>query len=347
MLNHIEFDPQNMRLILLDQRKLPHSREFAICETCADVMEAIKNMTIRGAPAIGIAAAYACLLALRENGDFPDWKERLNKQLTLLAKSRPTAVNLAWAVSQMRAEMAKADSADDLATRWLGKAREIHEADQAACRAIGKAGQELLKDGDTVLTHCNAGALATGGYGTALGVIRAAVENGKRIAVIADETRPLLQGSRLTAWELRESGIPVTIACDNAAAMLMAKGKVNAVITGADRIAANGDSANKIGTLGLAIMANYYRIPFYIAAPISTLDFDCQDGSRIVIEERSPEEVTNIGGASIAPAGVPACNFAFDVTPASLIKGIITEKGILRPPFDESIHNMRAEVCQR
>lgn len=342
MTGHIDFDPQSMRLALLDQRRLPHAREQVVCESCADVIEAIRNMTVRGAPAIGITAAYGCLLALRENVGQPDWKERLSRQLALLSRARPTAVNLGWAVEKMRADLERAASPDVLANRWLAKARQIHAEDERACRAIGDIGQTLIKDGDRVLTHCNAGALATGGYGTALGVIRAAIENGKKISVFADETRPLLQGSRLTAWELREDNIPVTVICDNAAALLMAKGLVDLVVTGADRIAANGDAANKIGTLGLAIIANHYHVPFYVAAPVSTLDFDCAGGSDIVIEERDPEEVTRIGRLAIAPDGVAAWNYAFDVTPASLIQAIITEKGILKPPFDQDIQRLRS-----
>lgn len=341
MLKHINFDPRNMRLSLLDQRKLPRSVEYIVCHSCAEAIEAIANMTVRGAPAIGIAAAYACLLALRECGNSPDWKQCLSEKLALISKTRPTAVNLAWAVNEMLAFLAQVGCPEELRKVWLEKARQIHETDEKACRAMGAIGQELLKNGDTVLTHCNAGALATGGYGTALGVIRAAVEKGKQISVIADETRPLLQGSRLTAWELLADGIPVTLACDNAAALIMAKGSVDLVLTGADRIAANGDAANKIGTLALAIIANFYQVPFYIAAPLSTFDFNCATGENIAIEERSSEEVTSIGGVCAAPAGISALNFAFDITPAKLIQGIITEKGILRPPYGPAIRKLR------
>lgn len=334
---HIDFDFENFELKLLDQRKLPEESEYVVCKNVADVISAIVSMTVRGAPAIGVAAAYACLIALKEAGDSPGWQQRLDVMLEQLAAARPTAVNLAWAVNRMKNRHNPADAWSGLLKTWQKEAAAIHEEDVKICQAIGKAGQSLIKDGDTVLTHCNAGSLATGGYGTALGVIRAAVQVGKKVRVIADETRPLFQGARLTAYELARDHVPVAVACDNACAMLMAKGAVQVVITGADRIAANGDTANKIGTLGVAIIARHFKVPFYVAAPLSTIDPAIQSGAGIPIEQRASEEVAVINGRRMTPAGVDCINYAFDVTPADLIDGIITEKGILRPPYEESI----------
>lgn len=329
--DHIVFRKEG--LDLLDQRFLPGEEKRLLCENVATLIGAIKSMAVRGAPAIGVAAAYGCVLAATQARD----DEELDRLLTGLENARPTAVNLAWAVGRMRAIWQPGTPPGEVAEKFLALANIIHQDDVAACRAIGRHGAPLLDDGDCVLTHCNAGALATGGYGTALGVIRAAWEAGKKISVIADETRPLLQGARLTAYELGKIGIPVTIACDNACAQLMGRGLVQKVVTGADRIAANGDTANKIGTLGVAILARHFAIPFYIAAPLSTIDPALANGSQIPIESRDADEVCVINGKRVAPAGVKALNFAFDVTPASLIAGIITERGVLRPPFGESI----------
>lgn len=336
--SHIEFDPEQKILDLLDQRYLPLKKKRFICKDFADVCYAIKNMVVRGAPALGVTGAYGCIFALEQCQKCASCD--LEKLLDELAEARPTAVNLRWAVNAMREDINKKDSFDFLEKKWLAKAKLIHEQDIRICQLIGKSGANLIKDGFSVYTHCNAGALATGGYGTALGVIRAARQQGKNFSVIAGETRPLFQGSRLTAFELFEDNIPVKVAADNSCAFLMAKNLVDIVITGADRIAANGDAANKIGTLGIAILANYYQIPFYIAAPLSTIDINTSTGSEIPIEERDPEEVGLIGSTRIMPKEVSAYNFAFDVTPANLISGIITEKGILYPPYDESVANV-------
>lgn len=318
---------------LLDQRLLPLEEKRLLCDNVESLIRAIRSMAVRGAPAIGVAAAYGCVLAARQARD----EAELERLLKDLENARPTAVNLSWAVQKMRALWQPGAPLADVAQKFLAQAIAIHEDDIAACRAIGRHGAELVEDGDCLLTHCNAGALATGGYGTALGVIRAAWEAGKKISVIADETRPLLQGARLTAWELEQLGIPVTIACDNACALVMGRGMVQKVVTGADRIAANGDTANKIGTCGVAIIARHFDIPFYIAAPLSTIDPSLENGSLIPIENRAPEEVCVINGKRVAPDGVKALNYAFDVTPARLVSGIITECGVLRPPYRESI----------
>lgn len=342
MLKHWEFDKDAPALRLLDQRRLPGSIEWRVCATSQEVADAIKLMVVRGAPAIGVAAAWGCVLAASGAIGHTDWRDRVENALDDLAVARPTAVNLTWAVNRMRETLKKASSVEELLRLWIEQAGTIASEDEEICRKIGQSGEKLIADGDTVLTHCNAGALATAGYGTALGVIRAAMEAGKKVSVIADETRPFFQGSRLTAWELAEDGIPVTVACDNACAAIMNKGLVQLVITGADRIAANGDTANKIGTFGVAIMARYFGIPFYIAAPRSTFDPELATGKEIPIEIRKEDEVTHIGELSIVPSGVSAYNYAFDVTPADLISGIITEKGILYPPYVESIARMFA-----
>ncbi len=339
MEDHIHFDTSERVLDLLDQRLLPAKEERFLCHTTADVIYAIQTMVVRGAPAIGVAAAFGCAVAANECRKEASWKKVLDQKLDLLAQSRPTAVNLAWAVEQQRKiwHTNPDCTPDELFRLFAARGIEIQQADIASCKAIGQASLELVREGDCILTHCNAGALATAGYGTALGVVRAAFEAGRNITVIADETRPLLQGARLTAWELHKDGIPVTIACDNSCACLMSKGKVQLVVVGADRIAANGDTANKIGTFGVAIMAKHFNIPFYVAAPVSTIDKTLADGSLIPIEERDPEEVTSPFGRKTAPDGVSAFNFAFDVTPASLIAGIITDQGLLRPPYTKAI----------
>lgn len=337
MIEHISFGSNG--LTLLDQRLLPAECHHICCRNYSEAIQAIKNMAVRGAPAIGIAAAYACCLACQEQTGKQGWREALDKALDEIEHARPTAVNLSWAVKRMRDVWRKNsfETPEHLCRLWQNLAREIHTHDLEVCRRIGEAGESLLKDGDTVLTHCNAGALATSGIGTALAPVRLAIMAGKKIRVIADETRPLLQGARLTAWELAEDNIPVMVACDNACAILMSRGLVQVVITGADRIAMNGDTANKTGTCGVAIMARYYNLPFYIAAPLSTFDPQTKSGQDIPIEERAENEVSQIGNVSIMPSGVHAYNFAFDVTPAELITGIITEAGILRPPYSQSI----------
>ena len=341
MTEHIQYSPEKDALVLLDQRYLPTREEWFVCKTVKDICEALVVMVVRGAPAIGVTAAYGCYLAAREvqASGVADWKGALSAKLEQVASARPTAVNLRWAVRLMQGEWAKHPefSLDDLCAFWLAKAKQVHEEDIATCMAIGKAGADLIDDGDTVLTHCNAGALATAGYGTALAPIRAAVEQGKKVKVIADETRPFLQGARLTAYELHKDAIPVTVACDNACALLMQRGLVQKVIVGADRIAANGDAANKIGTFGVALIAKEFGVPFYVAAPVSTIDPETADGSLIPIEDRTPREVTHVGQTQITPDGVPVYNFAFDVTPNRLIHGIITEKGVLRAPYTEAI----------
>jgi len=338
MTDHIRFDEDNNALILLDQRFLPAREDYFECRTTADVIYALKEMVVRGAPAIGVTAAYGCCLALAESaGD--NWRDKLKRLLDDLAGARPTAVNLRWAVDRMTRAWADNSEAGHaaLSALWLTTARRIHSEDIEINKTMGRYGAVVVADGDTVMTHCNAGALATAGYGTALGVIRAAVEQGKNVRVIANETRPFLQGARLTAYELHKDNIPVTVACDNACALLMASGGVNKVVVGADRIAANGDTANKIGTYGVALLAGVHKIPFYVAAPLSTIDLHTPSGREIPIEQRTPKEVTHIGDTQITPEGVPVYNFAFDITPAGLIAGIITEKGILESPYEESI----------
>ena len=320
-------------MYLLDQRKLPISVEYKCCETAEDVADAIKSLLVRGAPAIGAAAAYGLVLAALKST--PETiREDLNRAANLLAGTRPTAVNLFWAIEKMMAAAAEEAEYSAICRRLQQKADEIMELDVESNRAIGRFGAELLPDDARIMTICNAGALATADYGTALGVIRAAKEAGKHVTVYALETRPVLQGARLTAWELMEDGIDVTLICDNMAGAVMAEGKVNAVIAGADRIAANGDTANKIGTYSLAILANWHQIPFYIAAPTSTIDLQIKTGKEIVIEERAAEEVTHIAGHRIAPTGVKVYNPAFDVTPAKLISAIITERGVFEFPYE-------------
>lgn len=338
MEHHIQFSDKEKVLFLLDQRYLPEQEEFFACRKVADVIYALKEMVVRGAPAIGVTAAYGCFLTLREV-EGSDWEKELSRKLDQLADARPTAVNLSWAVERMRriwADMGK-PTHDELEAKWLQEAVSIHKQDIETNRRMGRYGAELLSDGDRIMTHCNAGALATAGCGTALGVIRMAVEQGKRIEVVANETRPFLQGARLTSYELHRESIPVRVACDNAAALLMARGLVDKVVVGADRIAANGDVANKIGTYGLALLAEAHKIPFYVAAPLSTIDMHTPSGQDIPIEERTPREVTCFGGARIVPAGVGVFNFAFDITPSRLVTAIITEKGIFTPPYKESI----------
>lgn len=345
---HIQYDATTKQLLLLDQKALPLVEQTVACATVDDVAACIKDLTVRGAPAIGVAAAWGALLAAEEAAGLPDgedWRGFVGAALVLLENARPTAVNLAWAVDRMRRAMDDAAPADAkaLAAVWLAEAGIMQTEDVASNKAMGEFGAALFEDGDTVLTHCNAGALATAGFGTALGVIRTAVAQGKNISVIADETRPVLQGARLTAYELAKDGIPVKVACDNAAGLLMRKGLVDKIVVGADRIAANGDTANKIGTYSVAVLAKEHGIPFYVAAPFSTIDPATPDGDAIPIEERGTDEVAHIGGTRVMPESVEAYNFAFDVTPAHLITGIITEKGVLFPPYAESIARFAAK----
>ena len=344
MEHHIRFSPEDGALLLLDQRFLPTREEYFSCRNSSDVIYALKEMVVRGAPAIGVTAAWGCVLAARETApqnanEGGAWEGRLEALLGALADARPTAVNLNWAVDRMRAvwKHSSALSPAALLLLWEAEAAAMQAEDIAVNKRMGACGAELISPGDTIMTHCNAGALATAGYGTALGVIYAAHEQKKGIRVIANETRPFLQGARLTAYELSVHGVPVTIACDNACALLMRRGMVQKVVVGADRIAANGDVANKIGTYGVALLAKAHGVPFYVAAPLSTIDRSCPDGDSIPIEERSAGEVTHIGETPITPEGVPVYTFAFDVTPAELIAGIITERGVLGPPYASSI----------
>jgi methylthioribose-1-phosphate isomerase len=331
-------------LRIIDQTLLPAKfREIDLVEP-KQAWEAIRALRVRGAPAIGVAAAYAVVLGLREvaDSDRADVERRVTEVADYLATSRPTAVNLFWALDRMRSVVtAHAElSGPELIDRMLEEARQIEQEDCEMCAAIGRHGAELLVDGTGVLTHCNAGSLATAGDGTALSVIYAAVRQGKNLHVFVDETRPLLQGARLTSWELTQRGIPATLLCDSAAGWLMHEGRVQAVVTGADRIAANGDAANKIGTYSVAVLAKEHKIPFYIAAPSSTFDFNLPDGRAIPIEERAEKEVTSPFDRVTAPEGMRACNPAFDVTPAGLITCLITERGLIRPVNTETVRKV-------
>lgn len=335
---------ENGTLYLLDQRGLPGEKRTIECRTHSDVADAIRGMAVRGAPAIGIAAAYGFAIAAREaSAGAADKREGsilrfLAAAADTLTRTRPTAVNLSWAVGRMlKAASAALGRAETIVPVLEREARSIEEEDIESNLRIGELGGALLPDAASVLTHCNAGALATGGHGTALGVIRSARNLGKRISVYADETRPLLQGARLTAWELVEDGIPVTLITDNMAGYLMRLGRVDLVIVGADRIAANGDVANKIGTYSLAVLAREHAIPFYVAAPWSTVDLSVPCGEAIPIEERESSEITHLAGLRIAPEGVGVFNPAFDVTPARMITAIITDKQIVRPPLGEGL----------
>jgi len=334
----------NGRLRLIDQRKLPGSYEFLECVTYEDVVFAIKDMVVRGAPAIGAAAAYGVALAALQYTALPvaGFRASMDNALSALRDSRPTAVNLMWAIDRMRAVLAAVP--DSSVTSAYGILKD--EADRVLAEDIAKSvklsafGNGLVPQGATILTHCNTGSLAVPGLGTALGIVKAAHRAGKNISVYADETRPRLQGARLTAWELLQEGIPATLIADSVAATLMRDGKISLVVVGADRIAANGDSANKIGTFMLSVVAQRYKVPFYVAAPVSTIDFACPGGGSIVIEERNADEVTCIEGIRVAPEGIRVYNPAFDVTPAENITAIITEQGILYPPFNGSISRL-------
>jgi len=344
MIKTVEWTRDGVRM--LDQRLLPSEETYLMLRSYEEVAEAIRKMVIRGAPAIGIAAAMGIALGASQSvgTSVADLNDDLQYICEVMSKTRPTAVNLFWAIERMRATFERNKHLNDVEKvkqALVNEAVTILEDDIAANRAIGLHGGELIHDGATVLTHCNAGALATGGdYGTALGVIRGARDAGKRVAVIADETRPFLQGLRLTAWELKKDDIPVTVITDNMAGHVMKSGKVDAVVVGADRIAANGDTANKIGTYMVAVLARLHGVPFYVAAPLSTLDLSLASGEEIPIEERDSMEITHIRDYQLAPEGVQVHNPAFDVTPHEFITAIITDKGVARPPFVKSLKNL-------
>ncbi len=339
MIKTIEYIDGVVRMI--DQTRLPAEKEFVDCRTIEEVGHAIKTMVIRGAPAIGVAAAMGVSLGADsiESSTFEGFYQELEEKCDRLGQSRPTAVNLAWAIKRMKevAHKNKSLSVVDLKSRLKEEALTILTEDIATNEAMGQHGQTLVEDGNVILTHCNAGALATAGFGTALGVVRASVNAGKNIRVLANETRPFLQGARLTTWELKEDGIPVKLITDNMCGFFMNKQEIDLVVVGADRIAANGDVANKIGTYMVAVLAKENNIPFYVAAPVSTLDLSLASGKEIPIEERSSEEVMTINKKRIAPDGVEAAHPAFDITPNHLVTAIITENGIARAPFTESL----------
>lgn len=342
MIKPIEWTSEDV--ILIDQTKLPLIKEYVHCKSYETIAHAIKTMQLRGAPAIGVAAAFGLALvaknSLSKNNE--ELLNELEKAGKILQATRPTAYNLFWAIEQVinTAKENKDRVPEELKAIVIEKALQIREQDEQMCRSIGHFGSQLVKDNMNILTHCNAGSLATAAFGTALGVIFTAFEQGKKIHVFVDETRPLLQGARLTAWELKEEGVPFTLITDNMAGFLMQKGKIDFVVVGADRITANGDIANKIGTYSVAVLAKAHGIPFYSAAPYSTFDPACLTGDDIVIEERKPEEVTHIQGVPTAPLGVKVYNPAFDVTPNRYLSGIITERGIAYPPFADSLKEL-------
>ncbi len=345
MIPTVQYQPETDTVSLLDQTRLPCERVMMTCRTVDEMCEAIRSLRVRGAPAIGVAAAFGLYIGLREyTGGAENVSACVDEVAARLAQTRPTAVNLFWALNRATRAIHQAIAAAAPAARLeAARAEALHQAqvimreDIEMCRAIGFYGAAYLLDGDTWLTHCNAGALATGGYGTALGVFRAAKEQGKRFSVFVDETRPLLQGARLTAWELREEGIDAVLICDNMAASLMGAGKIHGIVVGADRITAEGWVANKIGTYGLAVLAHYHRVPFYVAAPVSTFDLGIRHGREIAIEQRAADEVTHWGGVQTAPHGMPVYNPAFDVTPPELITAIFTNLGVLKAPYEISI----------
>lgn len=333
-------------VVMIDQRKLPGAEIYVKCATPKEVAKAIKTMVIRGAPAIGVAAAMGLALGVRQSKTTGTTKlaTEFYRLCEMMAATRPTAVNLFWAIDRMKRVFAEAagsgQSVDQIKTRLVDEARQIHDEDVESCRAMGAYGASVVPDTARVLTHCNAGALATAGYGTALGVIRGAIALGKKVAVLADETRPFLQGARLTAWELTREGIDTTVITDNMSGALMRDGQIDLVVVGADRIAANGDVANKIGTYTVAVLAKEHSIPFYVAAPISTIDLATPDGTQIPIEERNAREVTHLGSMRLTPEAAHIRNPAFDVTPNRYVTAIITERGIARPPYTESLSNL-------
>jgi methylthioribose-1-phosphate isomerase len=335
MIESIRWSDDGRAVRILDQRQLPQREEYRELRTVDEVRDAIATLAVRGAPAIGIAGAMGMVLAIDESGDTTDAMQHLANAHEIIRRARPTAVNLSWAVDRMLAVARRSGlSGRELRAVLCAEATRILEEDRAMCRRIGENGAPLIPDGARILTHCNAGALATAGIGTALAAIYVAVEQGKRVEVFADETRPLLQGSRLTAWELGRAGIPVTVLVDSAAASLMRSGGIDLCIVGGDRVAANGDVANKVGTLPLAIAARYHSVPFYVAVPMSTVDAATSSGREIVIEQRSRDEVCPPRGTPTAPGGIPVYNPAFDVTPAELVTAIITDRGVQRAPYD-------------
>lgn len=346
MIQTLEWTESGVRFI--DQTKLPTEEIYVTCKTYTQVADVIRNMVVRGAPAIGVSAAMGIALGVKnskaENGG--DLKREFDQICDVISKTRPTAVNLFWAIKRMqdKFETLRVRPLAQIKQALIEEAQRMHAEDIAANKAMGRHGASLMPASGGVLTHCNAGALATCGYGTALGVIRAAVEQGKKIHVFADETRPFLQGSRLTAWELMKDGIPTTVISDNMAGAMMKQGKINAIVVGADRIAANGDVANKIGTYSVAVLAKEHGIPFYVAAPLSTVDFDTADGSAIPIEQRDGKEVTHIAGRQMVPDGVEVENPAFDVTPAKYVTAIVTDRGIARAPYEESLRRLAPEA---
>jgi methylthioribose-1-phosphate isomerase len=342
MIQTLEWTDQGVRFI--DQTKLPTEETYVTCKTHEQVADVIRNMVVRGAPAIGVAAAMGIALGVASSKaeSASDLKRELDQICDNMGKTRPTAVNLFWAIQRMQEkfERLRIRPISQIKRELIEEAKRMHAEDIAANQAMGRYGATLMPAEGGVLTHCNAGALATAGYGTALGVIRAAVEQGKKIHVYADETRPFLQGSRLTAWELMKDGIPTTVISDNMAGAMMRQGKIGAIVVGADRIAANGDVANKIGTYSVAVLAKENGLPFYVAAPISTIDLACPNGDSIPIEQRNHREITHIAGKQMAPDGVSVENPAFDVTPAKYVSAIITERGIAREPYQDSLQRM-------
>jgi methylthioribose-1-phosphate isomerase len=346
MIKTVEWTKEGVSM--LDQRLLPNEEKYLLLRSYEEVAEAIKKMVVRGAPAIGVSAAMGLALGASQSvgTSVADLEFDFKYMCEVMGSTRPTAVNLFWAIERMRGVIQKARSEDvrdveEVKQRLVNEALAIFQEDIESNRALGRYGAELIPDNSTVLTHCNAGALATAGdYGTALGVIRGAIAAGKHVAVIADETRPFLQGSRLTAWELAKDDIPVTVITDNMAGHVMKQGKVDCVVVGADRIAANGDTANKIGTYMVAVLAKHHNIPFYVAAPVSTIDIAIASGEQIPIEERDPKEVTHVRDLQLAPDGIAVNNFAFDVTPNELIAAIITDRGIARPPYTETLKHL-------
>ncbi|MFY9947203.1 MAG: S-methyl-5-thioribose-1-phosphate isomerase [Candidatus Sulfotelmatobacter sp.] len=342
MIQTLEWTDKGVRFI--DQTKLPTEEIYVVCKTHEQVADAIRTMIVRGAPAIGVAAAMGIALGAKESKaeTVGDLKRDLDQICDNMGKTRPTAVNLFWAIRRMQEkfERLRIRPIAQIKQELIEEAKRMHAEDIAANQAMGRHGATLMPSEGGVLTHCNAGALATAGYGTALGVIRAAVEQGKKIHVYADETRPFLQGSRLTAWELMKDGIPTTVISDNMAGAMMRQGKIGAIVVGADRIAANGDVANKIGTYSVAVLAKENGIPFYVAAPISTVDLACATGEKIPIEQRNAREITHIAGKQMTPDGVSIENPAFDVTPAKYISAIITERGIAREPYAQSLSRL-------
>src|SRR5690348_4011099 len=346
MIKTVEWTADGVRLI--DQTKLPTEETYVVCRTYQEVATAIRDMIVRGAPAIGVTAAMGIALGVKQSKapDVATLRNEFGQICRTIGETRPTAVNLFWAIRRMQQkfEAAAPTGLHQLKASIVDEAQQMLVQDIAANQAMGRNGATLMPSSGGVLTHCNAGALATCGYGTALGVIRAAVEAGKKLQVYADETRPFLQGSRLTAWELMKDGIPTTVISDSMAGAMMKQGKIGAVVVGADRIAANGDVANKIGTYTVAVLAKEHGIPFYVAAPFSTVDLETPDGSRIPIEQRNPREVTHIAGRQMVPEGVEIENPAFDVTPANYVTAIITERGIARPPYNESLRDLAERV---